>query len=226
MSVSPTGREEGDIQAILQDSGFEEDTDLRRSLEDLRAFALDGPPEPRADLQALLSPGVTSLDLRRRNRQRRMGIVVGAAVVGAMGLGAGAVAASSEDFRQSVGHTVVRFFQPADEATAPKTDIGSPSPAGLPVLPAPAAGSPAPSPTTAAQSPTTSPATPAARVTPAHSSGAASGEKPDKAAAARALPTQLPVVPGKGTHPQLPSKPQPVVPTLPGAVPAPSPGKP
>lgn len=223
MSVTPTGREDGEIQAILRDSGLEEDADLCRTLDDLRALAQDGPPEPREDLKALLTPGVASLELRRRGRHRRMGVVVSAAVVGAMGLGAGAVAASSEDFRQSVGHTVVRFFQPADEATAPKTDMGSPSPAGLP---APAAVSPAPSPTAAAPSPTTSPATPAARATPAPSSRAASGETPDKAAAARALPTQLPVVPGKGTHPQLPSKPQPVVPTLPGAVPAPSPGKP
>jgi cytoskeletal protein RodZ len=222
MSVTPTGREDGDIQAILRDSGLEEDADLCRTLEDLRALAQEVAPAPRADLAALLTPGVSSLELRRRSRKRRMGVVVSAAVVGAMGLGAGAVAASSEDFRQSIDHTVVRFFQPADEATAPKTDMGSPSPAGLP---APSAVSPAPSPTTAAPSPT-APATPAARVTPAPSSRAASGEKPDKAAAERALPTQLPVVPGNGTRPQLPSKPQPVVPTLPGAVPAPSPGNP
>jgi hypothetical protein len=219
MSVTPTGREDGEIQAILRDSGLEEDADLRRTLEDLRALALDGPREPREDLQALLTPGVASLELRRRGRKRRMGVVVSAAVVGAMGLGAGAVAASSEDFRRSVGHTVVQFFHPADETTA-KTDTGSPSPADLP---APAIS---PAPPAAAPSTTTAPATPAARATPAPSSRAASSEKPDTAAAARALPTQLPVVPGKGARPQLPSKPQPVVPTLPGAVPAPSPGKP
>ncbi|HKS00284.1 MAG TPA: hypothetical protein VJS86_01315, partial [Arthrobacter sp.] len=143
MSVTPAGREEGEIQAILLDSGLEDDADLRRSLEELRTIGQDPAPRPRADLAALLAhgspvaggapteaartqamrrsstPDVASREQHRRNRQRRMGMVVGAAVVGAMGLGAGAVAASSEDFRNSVGHTVVQIFQPASETTAP-----------------------------------------------------------------------------------------------------------
>jgi hypothetical protein len=229
MSVTPTGREDGEIQAILRDSGLEEDADLRRTLEDLRALAMDGPREPREDLKALLTPGVASLELRRRGRKRRMGVVVSAAVVGAMGLGAGAVAASSEDFRRSVGHTVVHFFHPADETTAPETDTGSPSPADLP---APTVFSPAPPTTapstTAVPSQSAVPAVPGSRVIPGPSTrpSAATGGKTDKAAAPPAPPTQLPVVPGSGIRPQLPSKPQPAVPTLPGAVPAPSPGNP
>jgi hypothetical protein len=231
MSLTPTGRD-GEIQAILRDSGLEEDEDLCRTLDELRGLAQDVAPAPRADLAALLTPGVSSLELRRQGRKRRMGVVVSAAVVGAMGLGAGAVAASGEDFRRSVGHTVVQFLQPADEATAPGTDLGGPSPADLPT---PTAVSPT-SPTAAPSSPAASspavasqsraPAAPRSPETPAPSvlPGAAPGGKPDKAAAVPARPTQLPVVPGGGIRPQLPSKPKPAVPTLPGAVPAPAPG--
>ena len=46
MSVTPTDREEGEIQAILLDSGLEEDADLRRSLEELRGLAQGAAPTP------------------------------------------------------------------------------------------------------------------------------------------------------------------------------------
>jgi len=55
MSVTPAGREEGEIQAILLDSGLEDDADLRRSLEELRMLAQDPAPRPRADLAELLA---------------------------------------------------------------------------------------------------------------------------------------------------------------------------
>lgn len=243
MSVTPAGREEGEIQAILLDSGLEDDADLRRSLEELRMFGQDPAPRPRADLAELLAhgspeagglptqvmrrastPDVASLDLHRRNRQRRMGLVVGAAVVGAMGLGAGAVAASSEDFRNSVGHTVVRIFQPASESTAP---VPTPtSPADLPAVPAPTVAVPQSSATGTAASPS-APATPA-QTDPA-SNGRSNAATPKGSAASqaaakgqaptRARPSQLPTVPGTGLAPKLPGKPLPAVPPLPGGVP-------
>lgn len=225
MSATPTGREDGEIQAILRDSGLEEDADLRRTLEDLRALALEGPPEPRADVRALLMPGVSSLEPARRRRQRRMGVVVGAAVVGAMGLGAGAVAASSEDFRRSVGHTVVRFFPSAEDATTPKkTDVVSPSPADVPVQPAPAPSSapsttehPLPAGALPGQTPRVTPRAPGTGI-------AVPGDKRNKGQAVPVPPTQLPGVPG--TSPKLPAKPRTAVPTQPGLVEHPAPGKP
>lgn len=220
MIATPTGREDGEIQAILRDSGLEEDDDLRRTLEDLRALALEGPPEPRADLRTLLTPGVSSLEPVRRRRQRRMGVVIGAAVVGAMGLGAGAVAASSEDFRRSVGHTVVQFFPSADDATAPKkTDVVSPSPADVPILPAP---SPAPS-TTGSPSPTRASPGQTARVTPRVPGNgiALPGDTRNKG---QVVPWQLPDVPG--TRPKLPSNPRAAVPTQLTPIEHPAPGKP
>ena len=87
-----------------------------------------------------LPTGVASL-AERRGRKRRLAIV-GGAVVGAMTLGAGAVAASSEDFRHSVSNTVGVIFQPAGHAT-PAPEHVEPSPASVPAIPAPAVTSPA-----------------------------------------------------------------------------------
>ncbi|MDQ0863274.1 hypothetical protein [Arthrobacter globiformis] len=247
MSVTPAGREEGEIQAILLDSGLEDDADLRRSLEELRGFAHDSAPQPRAELAALLVHGasasggpaqgeapqgapmrrasnIASLELHRRNRQRRMGFVVGAAVVGAMGLGAGAVAAaSSEDFRNSVGHTVVRIFQPTSDTTAPRPT----SPADVPAAPAPSGAATKPSLSDTAASPS-APATPAqtdaASSNGSSNSSAANGSSDSRGATksqtpAPAGPSQLPTVPGTGITPKLPAKPLPAVPTLPGGAP-------
>ena len=224
MSVSPIGREEGDIQAILQDSGFEEDADLRRSLEELRTFALDGAPQPRSDLQALLTPGVTRLDLRRRNRKRRMGIVLGAAVVGAMGLGAGAVAAS-EDFRQSVSHAVVKIFEPASQTPAPAdTQAAPPSHSGVSVPPA-AAVTPSPSatPSGSAAGPKNARPQAAASAKPVPGNAAADhGESPAKVPAVPLRPAPLPATPAPatpGANPRPFAGLLPLLPTLPGPVP-------
>ncbi|KRE53179.1 hypothetical protein ASG92_06460 [Arthrobacter sp. Soil736] len=221
MSVSPTGREEGDIQAILQDSGFEEDADLRRSLEDLRAFALDGPPEPRADLQALLAPGIASLDLRRRNRQRRMGIVVGAAVIGAMGLGAGAVAASGEDFRRSVSHAVVKILEPISQTPASNTDAPPPSPSDVAVPPAPSPAAVTPS-ASASKSARPAPAS----ATPAPGNAAADhGGSQAKTPAVPLRPTTVPATPVPAP-PGASSRPFAGLLPLLHTVPGPVPGKP
>lgn len=236
MSVSPIGREEGDIQAILQDSGFEEDADLRRSLEELRTFALDGAPQPRSDLQALLTPGVTRLDLRRRNRKRRMGVVLGAAVVGAMGLGAGAVAAS-EDFRLSVSHAVVKIFEPASQTPAPDSHAAPPSLSNvaLPVPPSPAAVTPSPSATPSGtakpskSSPTQGPASGRRALPDTAADNAASAPGRVKTPAATLQPTPVPASPVPAT-PDARSTPLhsllPLLRTLSGGAPSPSSGNP
>ena len=167
-------QQDGSIQAMLRDSGLEASTELRSSLEELRALVPDRAPAPRADLAALLSAGapgfsastsaaagspattttamptvasapdhtdealpagVTSL-AERRGRKRRLAIV-GGAVVGAMTLGAGAVAASSGDFRESVNHTVGIIFQPSGETPDVAPEPAKPSPADIPAAPVP-----------------------------------------------------------------------------------------
>ena len=181
-------QQDGSIQAMLRDSGLEASTELRSSLEELRALVPDRAPAPRADLAALLAAGapgfsahrssaaaggssattttampavasapdhsdealpagVTSL-AERRGRKRRLAIV-GGAVVGAMTLGAGAVAASSGDFRESVNHTVGMIFQPSGETPDVAPEPAKPSPADIPAAPVPSKAGGATTPPTA-----------------------------------------------------------------------------
>ena len=83
-----------------------------------RRCPLSRPRRMHAD--EALPAGVTSL-AERRGRKRRLAIV-GGAVVGAMTLGAGAVAASSEDFRKvSTTRSGVIFQPPARHPTWPRS---------------------------------------------------------------------------------------------------------
>ncbi|WP_427005079.1 hypothetical protein [Pseudarthrobacter sp. H2] len=256
-------QQDGSIQAMLRDSGLEASTELRSSLEELRALVPGRAPAPRADLAALLAAGahvtgahgaaapttaampavvsplapadgtlpagVTSLADRRRGRKRRLAIV-GGAVAGAMALGAGAVAASSEDFRHNVGQTIGVLFQPAGHvpAPAPAQEHAQPSPAEIPAGPAqstaPAVvpGSAAPAaPATRAPAP----ATPVPSAPPPAVGRSGILPAPGQRPVTPALPSAPPVpVPGNGQD--LPHAPGPVSPTLPVVVPTALPGKP
>ena len=67
-------QQDGSIQAMLRDSGLEASTELRSSLEELRALVPDRAPAPRADLAALLAagaPGFSAHRFFRRNFRRR-----------------------------------------------------------------------------------------------------------------------------------------------------------
>jgi hypothetical protein len=213
MTGTRNPQQDGSIQAMLRDSGLEAATELRSTLEQLHALVPEQAPEPRADLAALLAAGsastvggtapdaavlpagVTSLADRRRGRRRRMALV-GGAVVGAMSLGAGAVAASSQDFREHVGRTFDVIFQPAvptpSHVPAPTQGAVQPSPDDIPAIPA----APVPAGT----------ATPA----PAAPSPAGSVQAPG-----RSGPVATPPAVGRGGA--LPAPPQrPVLPVLPG----------
>lgn len=263
-------QQDGSIQAMLSDSGLETAAELRSALEQLRDLVPDAAPAPRADLAALLAAGATgpatrdsamtmalptvttatdaadeSLPTRvtslaeRRGRKRRLAIV-GGAVVGAMTLGAGAVAASSEDFRHSVSRTVGVIFHPAVHP-APAPEHVQPSPSDVPAIPVPGA--------TAAA--TGNPGGPAAGTATSSkaSRGVSSDGKTRPATAPTAppavgrdgiLPTpgQRPVTPGipgapdqkdgkgNGNGKDLPSTPGNATPTLPDVVPAKLPGQP
>lgn len=241
-------QQDGSIGEMLRDSGLDGATELRNSLEQLRALVPERAPAPRADLAALLAagapesptagfpgpvataapaaatapvpadgalpPGVPNL-MDRRKRNRRLAIVAGT-VAGAMSLGAGAVAASSEDFRLVLGQTLGILFQPAGHVPAPKR--AEPSPAGIPAIPpapavpgAPAASAPAPA----------VPGAPAASA-PAPFPAADASHVPGKfgwPGAGRILPTHtaLPAVGGAGELPAPDGLPvTPGLPELPG----------
>jgi hypothetical protein len=245
---------EGSIQAMLSDSGLESAAELRSALEQLRATVPDEAPAPRADLAALLAAGtsapvrpvpltttalptvtsatdsadeplpagVTSL-AERRGRKRRLAIV-GGAVVGAMTLGAGAVAASSEDFRHGVSHTVGVIFQPSGQSRDVAPKPAQPSPADLPATPL----RPETAHATTPPAPGTAPATPGSAAA-AHSEPTP-GATPPAVGRGGVLPTPphrpvtpgVPALPGRGGDRSLPAEPLPaptlpeVIPTLPG----------
>ncbi|BCW69476.1 hypothetical protein [Arthrobacter sp. NicSoilB8] len=167
-----------------------------------------------------LPAGVTSL-AERRGRKRRLAIV-GGALVAAMTLGAGAVAASSEDFRHSVSQTVGVIFQPAGHATPAPAHV-EPSPASVPAVPAPAV--------------TARPGTPGAGTPGAPEAPAAGHTRPATPPAVGRdgilpAPGQRPGVPGLPAAPglrdggdgeKLPRVPGNITPTLPGVVPTEAP---
>ncbi|MCX6498404.1 MAG: hypothetical protein NTU93_06325 [Arthrobacter sp.] len=231
MTGTRNPQQDASIQAMLRDSGLESATELRSTLEQLQALVPERAPAPRSDLAALLAAGsasvaggtepdaealpagVSSLADRRRGQRRRMALV-GGAVVGAMSLGAGAVAASSQDFREHVGHTLGVMFQPAaptpSQVPAPTQTPVQPSPDAIPAFPA----APVPGGTPAAASPS-----------PSHEGNIQTPGRPGPVATPPAVgrggalptPPQRPVVPGlPGGHGKdLPEHPLPTVPAIP-----------
>lgn len=254
-------QQDGSIQAMLRDSGLEASTELRSSLEELRALVPDRAPAPRADLAALLAAGapglstsgsaagsspatttaiptvasardhsgeavpagVTSL-AERRGRKRRLAIV-GGAVMGAMALGAGAVAAANGDFRESVNQTVGVIFQPSGAAPDVAPEPATPSPADIPAAPVPSKPSGATTPPAgealpqAPESAAAAPAKPGAPTPPAVGRGGVLPTPPQ-----RPITPGIPGLPGPGGDRGLPAHPLPA-PTLPGVLPT-LPGQP
>lgn len=233
-------QQDGSIQAVLRDAGLESAAELRGALENLQALIPDQAPAPRADLAALLAAGapaaatsdeavdsvaeppfpagVASLAAHRRSRgNRRRMALVGGAVVGAMTLGAGAVAAASQDFRDSVGHTVGSIFQPAGNAPAPAPSTVRPSPSDLPAAPAPA---PAPAPAGTVTAPTLQATAPGAVPEPVRPSTSATqpglGRDVGRTGVLPTPPQRpvTPVIPGADGR-GIPVSPLPTVPAIP-----------
>ncbi len=155
-----------------------------------------------------------------------------------MTLGAGAVAASSEDFRHSVSHTVGVIFQPPGHGT-PAPEHVQPSPSTIPALPAPAA-TPGPGtpgtpgltrPEHRRRSSSSAPGSPAAGHAPPATPPAVGRDgilpTPGQRPGAPGLP-ESPGLPGGGGNAgkDLPRVPGHIMPTLPGVVPTKAPGQP
>ncbi len=173
-------------------------------------------------IAGVLPCGVVSLG-ERRGRKRGLAIL-GGAVVGAMTLGAGAVAASSEDFRKNVSHTVGGIFQPAGPTPGVAPEPAAPSPADIPapVVPANPAGNPALPPSVdapeAPETPAAEPAKPGGAGTPAAEGRGGLLPLPPH----RPVTPAVPGLPGTGESPTLPKAQLPgrviprVLPSLPG----------
>jgi hypothetical protein len=185
MTGTHATRQKDSALEMLRDAGIEPSVGLTAALDELRALVPDRAPEPRADLAALLAAGAVAPPVEapaakvislseRRGRKRRL-VAASGAVIAAMTLGVGAVAAASEDFRAGVGQTVGVILKPAP-APAPVpapvpalVPVPEPSPAAIPAEPAivPLPVEPARAPEVAAAAVEDTPEAPAAAPLPA-----------------------------------------------------------
>ncbi|WP_284975627.1 hypothetical protein [Arthrobacter sp. efr-133-TYG-104] len=85
------------IDELLVDAGFPDGCEMRQTLFSLGSLASLPTPAPRPELASMLA-GTTDELAKRRWRPKHRTAVVGVAVIAAMGLGAGGVAAASSGF--------------------------------------------------------------------------------------------------------------------------------
>jgi len=105
------------IDLLLTESELDHDTVLRGLLGDLEREATAVRPIPSAELAALMTPhSAGARRARRRSFAARSALITGIAVIGALGLGATAAAASPEA-RSAIGAgfaVIAHLFGPAD----------------------------------------------------------------------------------------------------------------
>lgn len=184
MTTRISRHDEHVVDSVLAEAGGHQPDALREALLELRGFA-HGPALSPYGVERRRRPAI---DLAGPRRFRRKAGLASLAVVAAMGLGAGAAAAVSPDFRSSAQQTVAgligTFAGPVVPA-APAFAVSTPS-----APPAPAVSSPA-------AAPTSTPARAAEPVRPAPDQ-AARGEEPTS----RPRPTlpALPVLPEQASR--------------------------
>ncbi|HEY8911972.1 hypothetical protein [Lacisediminihabitans sp.] len=120
-------RDDRVVDDLLAEAGIDDAADVRPLLIELRSLGAGSPPEPSAELAALMTPGPVDIAVRRRVRHRRL-IVAAIAVAASVGVGASA-AAASPDFRHTA-QTAITFLI---HTLAPGT-LREP---GQPTIPAP-----------------------------------------------------------------------------------------
>ena len=110
------------IDLLLTESELEHDTGLRDLLGEIQHEATAVRPMPSAELSALMNPrSAAARRPRRRSFAGRSAIITGVVVIGALGLGATAAAASPEA-RSAIGAgvaAIAHLFQPALVAPEP-----------------------------------------------------------------------------------------------------------
>ena len=132
------------IDLMLAESELEDDVTLRRLLDELEREATAVRPMPSAALSELMRPRRTgpshsvARPTRRRSVAGRGALITSIVVIGAIGLGAGA-AAASPDARSAIGAgvaVIAHLFEPAT-ANAPKPTEGATEVPGTAASPEP-----------------------------------------------------------------------------------------
>jgi len=111
------------IDALLAESELPDDPVLRDLLTELEREATSVRPMPSHELRQLMRARTG----RRVRVAGRTGVIVGVAVIGALGLGVGA-AAASPDARSAIGAgvaAIAHLFQPEAAATTPRSPVGT-----------------------------------------------------------------------------------------------------
>ena len=110
------------IDELLTESELAHDAALRELLGEIAREATAVRPIPSAELSALMSPpSAGARRVRRRSFAGRRAVITGVVVIGALGLGATAAAASPEA-RSAIGAgiaVIAHLFEPGDSGTGP-----------------------------------------------------------------------------------------------------------
>ncbi|RNE67353.1 hypothetical protein [Cryobacterium tepidiphilum] len=125
------------VDTVLSEAGGTQSDGLRNALLELRGFA--HAPALSSELHARET--APAIDLGRARRARRRVGLTSLAVVAAMGLGVGAAAAASPDFRDSAQETVAGLISSLAAAPSAPAETELPEPTAAPTAPpvAPAA---------------------------------------------------------------------------------------
>jgi hypothetical protein len=129
------------IDALLAESELQDDLVLRDLLGDIERDATAVRPMPSAELMGLMEPRRVRSDrtMRRGPVAGRAVIITGIVVIGVLGLGAGAAAASPEA-RSVIGAgvaVIAHLFEPVPAGKAPAPPGGSTHSAGIGGTPEP-----------------------------------------------------------------------------------------
>ncbi|WP_146359306.1 hypothetical protein [Arthrobacter yangruifuii] len=119
MSEHPDAQDRLYVRGLLAEAGIEETPELVEALLALCCESRTPAPEPEGKLAALLSGAPVPL---RPRRKRSRGIVLGAALIGAMAVGAGGVAAAPDFLVQAEPNPAVSF-QP-ESSSMDRSDPG------------------------------------------------------------------------------------------------------
>jgi hypothetical protein len=105
MTIGYTPNDEQIVEQLLREAEMEDAVELKDALLELRSFAIGPRIEPSAELAALMTTPPISLDVQRKRRHRRAGMVA-LAVAASMGMGTAAVAATDSGFREKAQETI------------------------------------------------------------------------------------------------------------------------
>jgi hypothetical protein len=141
--------DERSVDALLAESGFEDDAELRAVLLQFRSLRHADVPEPSLELAALMNRsgtanGVDPRDVPRNRAKKRRAVFTSIAVAASLGVAGGAAAGNDTLRREAEGTigNIVRSFSPPAPTPPPAPAPSEAPDPGSAVVPPPAAATP------------------------------------------------------------------------------------